>query len=287
MTTSTGTARANNRASEFELSDSDLSAICDLIYRKTGIAMSNGKRDLIYRRLATRLRATGTTSFSDYIQMVQNGNPSEMEAFSNAVTTNLTSFFREAHHFEYLAETILPGLVKEKQNNKRRLRIWSAGCSSGEEPYSIAITLREAISDIETWDAKVLCTDLDSDVLDTAKQGVYASDRTEKVAPAKLKRWFQRGRGAKAESYRANELLRNLLVFKQLNLMDDWPLKGPFDVIFCRNVIIYFDKPTQRRLIARFNEVMNDGAYLILGHSESLFKVSDKFQLIGKTIYRK
>ncbi len=273
--------------SSFSMSDADFDQIRATIKDLTGINMSESKRQLVYRRLGARLKATRIDTFQAYLEHLKKGDPVELEQFTNAVTTNLTSFFRENHHFDFLAKTIIPELTAKKGNGGRRLRIWSAGCSTGEEPYSIAITLNESLKNLAQWDAKVLCTDLDSDVLNTCRAGVYSQQRVEKIPEGRLRRWFKKGRKGDEDLVRVNPRLQELLTFKQLNLMNDWPMKGRFDVIFCRNVIIYFDKPTQRVLIDRYAEILEDGGYLILGHSESLFNVSDRFKLLGNTIYRK
>ena len=269
------------------MSDAEFNRIRAVIKELTGINMSEAKRQLVYRRLGARLKATRISTFEGYLAHLKSGDPVELEQFTNAVTTNLTSFFREKHHFDFLAKTIIPELVRKKGNGTRRLRIWSAGCSTGEEPYSIAITLKEALKDLARWDAKVLCTDLDSDVLNTCRAGIYSQQRVEKIPEGQLRRWFKSSRKPGEDIVTVNPRLQDLLTFKQLNLMHDWPMRGRFDVIFCRNVIIYFDKPTQRVLIDRYAEIIEDGGYLILGHSESLFNVSDRFKLLGNTIYRK
>ncbi len=271
----------------FSMSDRDFGQIRAVIKDLTGINMSDSKRQLVYRRLSTRLKATGIDTFQGYLDFLKQGDPAELERFTNAVTTNLTSFFRENHHFEFLEKTVVPEAVTRAARGDRRLRIWSAGCSTGEEPYSIAITLRESLRNLEDWDARVLCTDLDSDVIDTCKAGMYSMQRVEKLSRERLRRWFKKSRGPGGEFVEVDDRLRELLTFKRLNLMHDWPMKGLFHLIFCRNVIIYFDKPTQRVLIDRYADILADGAYLILGHSESLFNVSDRFELIGNTIYRK
>ncbi len=282
--------KADNAASsgqEFALSDRELEEILTVIRDMTGISMGASKRHLIYRRLQARLKATGIGSFRNYLDFLKKGDTKEQEAFSNAVTTNLTSFFREQHHFDYLANTIIPEIMAKKGNAARRIRIWSAGCSTGEEPYSIAITLLESLENPDIWDARLLCTDLDSDVLNTARAGVYVRDRVEKIPPSRLRRWFQENPAQGDGRVKASTKLQSLITFKQLNLMDDWPMRGRFDVIFCRNVVIYFDKPTQRVLMDRYANLLEDDGYLILGHSESLTNVSDRFELLGHTIYRK
>lgn len=282
MSINAQTEQLRDPAQRPELSDAEFNKIRAVIRDITGISMGESKRQLVYRRLMGRLKALSIPTFDGYLEFLESGDKSEIELFTNAVTTNLTSFFREAHHFEYLAGTIIPEIVAAKRSDSR-LRIWSAGCSTGEEPYSIAMTLRESLREIASWDAKILCTDLDSDVVATATAGVYPESRIEKVSAERLRRWFQKCSG----EVRIRDELRENITFKQLNLMHDWPMRGKFDVIFCRNVVIYFDKPTQRVLIDRFANILKDGGYLIIGHSESLFKVSDRFTLLGKTIYKK
>lgn len=283
----TSGSAAAARQREFTLSDAEFNEIRAVIKQMTGINMGDTKRQLIYRRVSNRLKALNMTSFREYLTFLKSGDATEVELFSNAVTTNLTSFFREEHHFDYLAAHILPQLAAKKAAACKRLRIWSAGCSTGEEPYSIAITLHEAIPDLSSWDAKLLCTDLDSDVLSKCRAGVYPLANVEKLAASRLKRWFHKGSDDKGPVVKVKPELQQLTTFKQLNLMGHWPMHGPFDVIFCRNVIIYFDKPTQRVLINRYADMLDEGGYLILGHSESLHNVSERFTLIGKTVYRK
>lgn len=275
--------RYSMTADSGELSDTEFDRIRALIRTMTGITMSDTKRQLILRRIATRLKALGMTSIPDYMDILESGNTEEVEHFTNAITTNLTSFFRENHHFEFLQKTVLPDIVAAKERGSRRLRIWSAGCSTGEEPYSIAMTLNGALPSIGSWDAKVLCTDIDTEVLATAKAGIYPAERLEQVPAALVKKWFDQN----GDEVRATTELKKCLAFKQLNLMGQWPMRGKFDVIFCRNVVIYFDKPTQRILMDRYANMLEDEGYLILGHSESLNNVSDRFNLVGKTIYQK
>ncbi len=265
------------------LTDKEFEHVCKLIRDMTGISMRDTKRQLVMRRIAGRLKALQMHSVSEYLALLESGDPSEVESFNNAVTTNLTSFFREKHHFDYLQSHILPELIAKKGCTTKRLRIWSAGCSTGEESYSIAMTLKTFASDLSSWDARILSTDLDTDALRSASAGVYKADRVACVPEGLRRKWLQRC----GETYRARAALTSMLTFKSLNLMHDWPMRGKFDVIFCRNVVIYFEKPTQRALMERYAEILEDGGYLILGHSESLYNVSDRFELIGKTIYRK
>ena len=275
---------ATGREREFELGDAEFETIRRLVGERTGIVLSDAKRDMVYGRLARRLRALGLRSFRDYLEHLQAGDDEEMVAFTNALTTNLTAFFREPHHFEYLQQTLLPALLQHKQGN-RRLRIWSAGCSTGEEPYSIAMVVRETVP--EDWDVKILATDLDSDVVRHAREGIYRAERVEGLSRERLRRWVRRGRGDKAGLVRMAPALRQLITFKTLNLMEPWPMRGPFDFIFCRNVVIYFSKDTQRVLFDRFADLLPADGHLFIGHSESLHRVTDRFRLLGQTIYRK
>ncbi len=281
----TAAARMNpGREREFELGDAEFETIRRLVGERTGIVLSDAKRDMVYGRLARRLRALGLRSFRDYLAGLQAGDDEEMVAFTNALTTNLTAFFREPHHFEFLQRTLLPELLQQKRGS-RRLRIWSAGCSTGEEPYSIAMVVRETVPD--DWDVKILATDLDSDVVRHAREGIYRAERVEGLSRERLRRWVRRGKGDKADLVRMAPALRQLITFKTLNLMDAWPMRGPFDFIFCRNVVIYFSKDTQRVLFDRFAEYLPANGHLFIGHSESLHRVSDRFCLLGQTIYRK
>jgi len=271
----------------FNLTDRDFNFIRNLVSEETGIVLSEAKRNLVYGRLARRIRTLGLADFSSYCNMLKNRDGDEIVDFINAITTNLTSFFRENHHFEFLANTVIPKLLQTNVVN-RRIRIWSAGCSTGEEPYSIAMTLRENIPNIESWDVKILATDLDSNVLATAAAGIYSKDRVTGIAKPRQKKWFLTSNNESLEDkVQVSKELKDLITFKQLNLMQDWPFKGHFDCIFCRNVVIYFSKDTQRVLVNRYADKMAEDAHLFLGHSESLFKVSDRFKLLGQTIYQR
>ncbi len=271
---------------EFIFSDGHFERLRKSVREHTGIHLSDAKRELVYGRLSRRIRKLGLSGFDDYCGLVDGEEETELTEFMNAITTNLTSFFRENHHFEFLLQTAIPELAK-LSGAKKRVRIWSAGCSTGEEPYSIAMTVLEAIGNTAGWDIKILATDLDSNVLAKAAQGVYPIERVESVARARLGRWFNKGRGNKAGLVRVCDDVKSLIKFKQLNLMHPWPFHGGFDIIFCRNVVIYFDKDTQRKLFDRYANVLPEHGLLFVGHSETLFKVSDRFKLLGKTIYRK
>jgi len=263
---------------EFEFTSRDFERVRALIYKRAGIALADSKQEMVYSRLARRLRATGIRSFEAYLDSLESkSDDGEWEAFTNALTTNLTSFFREAHHFPILAEHV--------NGKKEPITVWCAASSTGEEPYSIAMTLCEALGSSAPA-AHVVATDIDTNVLNVASAGIYTIDRLDKMAPERAKRFFLKGRGDQAGLVRVRPELRQMVTFKQLNLLsDNWPVSGPFDVIFCRNVMIYFDKPTQSRILARFAPLMKPDALLFAGHSENFLYVSDAYKLRGKTVY--
>jgi len=271
---------------EFHFTEADFAHIRVYVKEHTGINLTEAKKNMVYSRLSRRLRQLNMTSFSDYWARVTAAGSDEKGDFINAITTNLTAFFRENHHFEFLSDTLLPQLVKDNQHT-RKLRIWSAGCSTGEEPYSIAMTLLEQVPDAAKWDIKILATDLDTNVLAHAQAGIYDAERVRSLPDSRKKRWFKRGSGTNSGSVRASNELRNLIKFRQLNLMGQWPMKGPFDFMFCRNVVIYFDKPTQKVLFDRYAGMLVEDGHIFLGHSETLYKVTDRYELLGKTIYKK
>ena len=274
--------RTGRSERDFVLQDAEFEQIRQLVRQHTGIALSESKRELVYSRLVRRLRRLGMDNFGDYIDLLESGPAEELEEFSNAITTNLTAFFRENHHFDYLVESALP-MLQKRNAASRRLRVWSAGCSTGEEPYSIAMVLHAEMSRFAGWDVRILATDIDSQVLGHAMGGRYAADRVERV-PARYARSFtDNGDG----TYSVKPDVQSLISFRQLNLMQPWPMRGPFDIIFCRNVVIYFDKPTQVELFGRISALQREGDFLFVGHSESLFKVCDRYDLIGKTAFRR
>jgi len=270
---------------EYEFSDADFRALRDLVKQMTGINLAETKRELVYGRVSRRLRALGLSSFGEYRRMLEVQDAPELVEFCNALTTNLTSFFRESHHFDYLRDQVLAPLAADPRGT-RRLRVWSSACSTGEEPYSIAMTIIESLRDWQKWDIKILATDLDSNVLATAARGSYAADRVKGMQPQRLTRFFREGSGG-GNSYEAGQELKELITFRQVNLTHALPMSGPIDVIFCRNVVIYFDKDTQRDLFARMSRLQRPDDLLFLGHSENLFNVSNDYTLIGKTIYRR
>ena len=268
------------REREFQFTHRDFEKIRGLIYQHAGISLSDGKVDMVYSRIARRLRATGLTSFEGYLDFLD-ANPEEWQHFTNSLTTNLTSFFREAHHFPILAEHA----IEAQRKGRGPLTFWSSACSTGEEPYSMAMALIDAFG---TWTppVKILATDLDTNVVRHASKGIYQMDRVEKLPEETLKRFFQRGRGAQEGLARIRPEVRALVNFHPLNLLDDkWPIKGPLDAIFCRNVLIYFDKPTQAKILSRFHPLLRPDGLLFVGHSESLTHVADLFRLRGKTVY--
>ena len=273
------------RLREFAFQEEDFQALRALVKSLTGIHLTEQKRELVYGRLTRRLRALRLRSFAEYRELLSR-DERELAELCNAITTNLTSFFREPHHFQYLREQWLAPLAAE-ECGARRLRIWSAACSSGEEPYSIAMTVLENLPSPERWDVRILATDLDSEVLERAQRGVYPLERLNGVSAERQARFFHELREGRTAGRQIASEVAALVKFKQLNLMQSLPMKGPLDVVFCRNVVIYFDKDTQRDLFARISRLQRSGDLLFLGHSESLFKVSESYALIGKSIYRR
>ncbi|MCP5145799.1 MAG: protein-glutamate O-methyltransferase CheR [Gammaproteobacteria bacterium] len=281
-----GAAAAQEKIRDYEFTQKDFDRLRALVHKISGISLADHKQDLVYGRLARRLRATGAATFAEYYNLLESGDSHELEQFINAITTNLTAFFREHHHFDFLAKTVIPELEARNAATKK-IRVWSAGCSTGEEPYSIAMTLLESVRRPEQWDIKVLATDLDSDVVAKAANGVYNDDRLKGMSEKRIERWFSRGTGSNEGRVKVKRELRELITFKQLNLMHPWPFRGPFDLMFCRNVVIYFNKDTQRLLFKRYAELLPKDTCLFIGHSESLYNVSDDFELVGNTIYRR
>lgn len=269
---------------EFALHDGDFRKIVQLVMNTAGIVLSDKKRPFIQGRLGRRLRLLGLRDFRQYCRLLETpAGEDERANLINAITTNHTSFFREPHHFDYLTRTILPTIVRDDQGS-RRLRIWSAGCSTGEEPYTLAMTLLGQQSALAGWDTKILATDLDTNVVAHAATGLYDSERLESVPSSLCKRFVTILPDGRAQM---NDELCSLITFAPLNLLHQWPMTGPFDIIFCRNVVIYFDKPTQRKLFDRYAEMLKPRGWLFIGHSESLINVSDRFDLVGRTIYRR
>ncbi len=254
----------------------DFKVIQAMMYRHAGINLHDGKQELVYSRLAKRVRTLGFNNFSDYCSRLSEDSEEVLHCI-NSMTTNVTSFFRERHHFEFLTKEVL------SKPETRSLRIWSAGCSSGEEPYSIAFTCA-GFPQVST---EIVATDLDSDIIRKASNGVYKMKDVNGLSELELKSWFLRGRGKREGMVRVIESFRQMVKYSQLNLKEDWHHDEPFDVIFCRNVMIYFDSEFRSRLIDQFHRYLKPGGHLILGHSESLFGLSKKFKVAGKTIHQK
>ena len=270
---------ASPQTREFEFSDRDFRRVCDLIYRRAGIALADSKRDMVYSRLSRRLRALGLRSFQDYLDQLDTAGEDEWESFTNALTTNLTSFFREAHHFEILLEHL------KARRDRAPLRIWCAAASTGEEPWSLAITACEAFGSLSP-SVRILATDIDTQVLVTGERGVYPLDRIKGLSTERTRKFFQRGSGPNEGLCRIKPALRELVEFAQLNLLaSGYGLKGPFDAIFCRNVMIYFDKPTQRGVLERMTPLLAPDGLLFAGHSESFLHANDLLRPCGRTVY--
>ena len=268
------------------LGDAEFDFIRHVIVENAGIVLGPNKRQLVQGRLARRLRELGLPSYEAYCDHIRESGPEELVGLINALTTNVTAFFRENHHFDALASYMIPEALQRNQAT-RRLRIWSAGCSTGEEPYCIAMVASEGLPAGARWDMKILATDIDSDVIATAQQGIYPLDRLSAVPQDRLRRCFRKGVGANAGQALIQPDIARLISFRTLNLQQPWPMKGPFDIIFCRNVMIYFDQATRERLVARFAELLAPAGYLCLGHSESIHAGTAPFRLVGKTIYRR
>jgi chemotaxis protein methyltransferase CheR len=267
---------------EFTFSKADFEKVRELIYQRAGISLHAGKQAMVYSRLSRRLRDTGHRSFADYLQWLQShqgaNGESEWQEFINCLTTNLTSFFREDHHFHALADDV-------KTRGSQPLRIWCSAASTGEEPYSIAMTVVEALG--AQTSAKIVASDIDTKVLATAQRGVYDAD-SRGLSPQRLQRHFLRGKGGNAGFIRVKPELARLIDFRPFNLMSrDWSFGEPFDLIFCRNVMIYFDAQTQRNVLQQMHRVLRPGGLLYVGHSENFTDARDLFKLRGKTIYQK
>src|SRR5579862_9502564 len=268
---------------EFEFSDADFRALAKIAYQHAGITLPEAKKNLVYGRLSRRLRILGMSAFEDYRRHLAEHADQELELFINALSTNHTKFFREAHHFDHFTTHVVAPFVAANKTGGR-LRVWSAGCSSGEEPHKIALILNSEIKNVSSRDVRVLATDIDTDVLRRASLGVFAVDSVEAV-PKKYRNALSQV--DEDDKVAIDRNVCSLITFGRLNLMDDWPLRGPFDAIFCRNVMIYFDQPTKAKLVERFTDLLRVGAWLYIGHSESLIGTHPRLKLSGRTIYRR
>ncbi|MBI3658734.1 MAG: protein-glutamate O-methyltransferase [Acidobacteria bacterium] len=271
-------------AGTVDLSRTEYDDIRQMVYDVCRIDLGTGKAKLVTSRLMKHMRALGLETFSRYLECVrQDRSGRELATMVDLLTTNKTGFFRENRHFEYLRQMILPKQIAAK----RRLRLWSAGCSSGEEPFSVGILLREEIPNLTSWDVRILGTDISDRVLTKARAAVYEEDALKNIWPSIPPKYFSVARTMPTRAYRVADSVRSLVRFAKLNLMGAWPMKGPFDVIFCRNVMIYFDKPTQQALVRRFWELLEPGGHLFVGHSESLAASASEFRYVQPAIYVK
>jgi chemotaxis protein methyltransferase CheR len=274
--------------SEFELNQADFEKFSRLVYEQSGISLHDGKKELIKARLSKRVRQGRFKSFRDYYQyVVQDDSGEELVLLLDSISTNLTSFFRERSHFEYLSNELLPRWKTARKGSAPQIRVWSAGCSSGEEVYSISITLLEGLEHPETWKIKILATDLSTKVLKKAMAGIYEQDRIRNIPAPLIKKYFLKGDHQWREYVKVKNRIRDPVEFKRFNLMDPFPFQEPFDCIFCRNVMIYFDKKTQEDLINRFYRCLAPEGVLFIGHSESLTGIPHSFKYIKPAIYKK
>ena len=265
---------------EFTWEDADFARVQALIYQHAGISLHDGKHAMVYSRLSRRLRETGHTSFHDYLCWLEKNDGPERQEFVNALTTNLTAFFREQHHFEILASHL------RSKPASTPWRVWCSAASTGEEPYSIAMTALETLG--ANLNFKLMASDIDSRVLATAAAGIYRLENLKSLSAERLQQFFLKGKAANAGMARTKPELQRLIEFLSVNLIrDDWPFREPFDVVFCRNVMIYFDAPTQRRVLERIHRVMKPGGILFVGHAENFSESRDLFTLRGKTVYER
>lgn len=269
------------------LTEAQFRKIATLVKSRAGINLHDGKHELVKSRLTKRLRQLGLDSFDQYIERVSTDRTgAELTTMLDILSTNLTHFFRESQHFDFLKQTAVPQIM-DRCRATHRIRIWSAGCSSGEEPYTLAIVLSEAVPIESGWDVRILATDLSTQVLAIAREGVYTAQRLKGTPPEAIARCFTLVETKPERTYRVKQPLRQMVHFARLNLMEAWPMQGPFDVIFCRNVMIYFDKPTQEQLVRRYFDVLAPQGYLFIGHSESLTGVQHDFDYVQPTVYQK
>lgn len=274
------------------IEDNEFNYLKGIIYERTGIALAPHKKIMLQSRLNSRLRVLGMSTYKDYVQKLKSEKVffnTEIDEIINKVTTNKTDFFRENHHFEFLKNTVFPVLEeRSKKTYKKNIRIWSSACSTGEEPYSIAMTVLDYFSTRPGWDIKIVASDIDTNVLKTAEKGIYKDDRLAPVEKSTVMKYFTSSKENDGTYYTVRQPLRDLIQFKKINLLETgYPFTEKFDVIFCRNVIIYFDKETQKKIFAGFERVIHEDGFLIIGHSETLFGISENFKFLGHTIYQK
>ena len=273
---------------DIKLTDAQYQLVSDTVYRHCGIKLHQGKKELVQSRLAKLVRKHKASSYAEYLDTVMSDlNGPGFSEFINSLTTNLTMFFRESHHFEYLSKELIPNLMQSKMKRRDyKIRGWSAGCSSGEESYSLAMSLHDVVDDFDKWNVKLLATDISSSILEKAKMGIYDKDKTASIPPGFRTRYIQHVTNDPSKAV-VSDLLKNMISFRYLNLIQKWPFRGPFDFIFCRNVMIYFDKRTQEELVDKFWQVLAPGGILFTGHSESLTGIRHHFKYLRPTIYQK
>lgn len=277
-------AETTTLAQEFSFTEKDFKFVQWFMHKNVGIYLPEVKRRMVYGRLSRRVRELSLTSCSDYLSIVEQ-QIAEQEIFINLLTTNKTDFFRESHHFDYVLKTLVP---KWKSQGKKGVRVWSAGCSTGQEPYSLASVLESAGVLMSPFlQTKILATDLDTNVLKKAQEGIYPIELVPTIPDTYLKAGFVKGKGENHDVFKVKNTIKEHIHFKQINLLSQWPFKHKFDLIFCRNVMIYFDKETQEKLLKGFYDVLADDGVLIIGHSENIGTLSDQFEHIGHTIYLK
>ncbi|MDH3975014.1 MAG: protein-glutamate O-methyltransferase [Deltaproteobacteria bacterium] len=271
------------------IKDREFNLLSDLVYQTIGINLGPAKKELLRTRLGKRLRLLGIPTFKAYYKYVTEENKDELTNLFDAISTNLTSFFREQKHFDFLTETVLPEIMAEgKRRGDWTLRVWSAACSTGEEPYSLAITLAEYLGESSKWGVKILATDINTEVLEKARHGEYKEARVADLSKIMKRKYFLCGEGRKAGMVKVKRELRHMVTFRRLNLtIPRYPFRKEFDFIFCRNVMIYFDKFTQKQIIDRVYRHLKKGGYLFLGHAESLTGIETDFKYIQPTIYKK
>lgn len=271
-----------------KLSDAEFKKFSDLIFEKTGIFLKAEKKELLNARLGKRLRACQINSFKEYFQyLINDHSGEELIEFINSVSTNFTCFFREANHFSFLTSTALPALLQDSAKKKREITLWSAACSSGEEPYTLTMVMDDFFAAHPGWRWRIMATDISTRVLAQAQTGVYTGDRIEKVPQAFLRKYFQKGVGRSAGYVKVKDAYRSLVSFQRFNLMDSFPWHETIDIIFCRNVMIYFNRETQQALVEKFYQCLAPGGYLFIGHSESITGINHKFTQIEASTYRK
>jgi chemotaxis protein methyltransferase CheR len=267
------------------LQDEEFNLIKDIVHKESGIRLTELKKSLVQSRLMKRLRELQLRNYHDYCRFLTNNYDNEIINLINCITTNKTDFFRESKHFDFMKGVVLPEF---EHSGRKRLRIWSAGCSTGAEPYSIAMTVLDYYMRKSMPDIKILATDIDTQVLMKGEEGVYGVSEIAGVDVDVLKRYFMRGSGAHNGSFKIKDFVKKIVYFGRLNLLEDtYPMKGRFNIIFCRNVIIYFDAESRERLFEKFHTHLHDDGYLILGHSETLAGLTNRFRFIGNTVYRK